>query len=66
MKGVSYLVDDDGNKTAVVLDLTKHRDLLEDIHDRMLVASRKHEPRETLEQVRKRLLTRQGSVKRNG
>jgi hypothetical protein len=66
MKGVSYLVDDDGNKTAVILDLSKHRRLWEDIHDRMLIESRKDEPRETLEQVKVRLLRRSSRAKRNG
>ena len=55
MKGVNFLVDDAGNKTAVILDLRRHRRVWEDIYDRMLIASRKDEPRESLEQVRKRL-----------
>jgi len=55
MKGVSYILDDAGNKTAVILDLRKHRGLWEDIYDRMLIESRRNEPRQTLEQVRKQL-----------
>lgn len=55
MKGISYLVDDAGNKTAVILDLRTHRRLWEDMYDRMLIDTRRHEPRETLDQVRKRL-----------
>jgi hypothetical protein len=58
MKGVSYLVDEAGNKTGVILDLRKHRRLWEDIHDRLLIESRRAEPRSSLEQVRKRLLRR--------
>jgi hypothetical protein len=58
MKGVSYLVDDTGNKTAVILDLRKHRRIWEDIYDRMLIESRRSEPRESLEQVRRRLSRR--------
>jgi hypothetical protein len=58
MKGVSYLVDEDGNKTGVVLDLRKHRRLWEDLHDRLLIDSRRAEPRASLDQVRKRLLRR--------
>jgi hypothetical protein len=58
MKGVSYLVDDEGRKTAVILDLRKHRGLWQDIHDRLLIESRRSEPRESLEQVRKRLARR--------
>lgn len=55
MKGVTYLVDEKGKRTGVVLDLKTHRQLWEDIQDRLLVASRKREPRETLEQVKRRL-----------
>jgi hypothetical protein len=58
MKGVSFLIDDAGKKTAVILDLRKHRRVWEDIYDRLLIASRKDEPRESLEQVRKRITRR--------
>jgi hypothetical protein len=62
MNGVSYLVDESGNRTAVILDLKKHRRLWEDIHDRLLIDSRRTEPRESLDQVKKRL-TRRRSAK---
>ncbi len=55
MKGISFLVNEAGDKTAVILDLRKHRRIWEDMYDLMLVESRKNEPRESLEQVRKRL-----------
>ena len=55
MKGVSFLINEAGDKTAVILDLRKHRRLWEDMYDRLLVEARRHEPRESLEQVRKRL-----------
>jgi hypothetical protein len=55
MKGISYLIDDEGKKTAVILDLRKHRRIWEDMYDRLLIESRQHEPRETLEQVRRRM-----------
>jgi hypothetical protein len=58
MKGVNYLIDDAGNKTAVILDLRKHRRIWEDIYDSMLVESRRHEPRESIEQVRRRVSRR--------
>ena len=57
MKGINYLIDDAGRKTAVILDLRKHRRLWEDIYDRLLIESRRSEPRRSLEQVRKRLLS---------
>ncbi len=58
MLGVQFLVDDRGNKTAVVIDLKKNAELWEDFYDRALARSRQHEPRETLAAVRKRLLKR--------
>ena len=58
MSGVSYLVDDAGRKTAVILDLRKHRRIWEDFYDRLLVESRRGEPRYSLGQVEKRLARR--------
>ncbi len=55
MKGVQFLVDETGEKTAVLIDLKSHRDLWEDFYDRALARSREGEPRETLESVKKRL-----------
>jgi hypothetical protein len=43
LNGVSFLVDDSGKKTAVILDLRKYRRLWEDIHDRLLIESRRRE-----------------------
>lgn len=64
MKGVSYLLDDEGNKTAVVLDLKRHRRVWEDVYDRLLIESRRKEPRESLETVSKRMVRR--SSRRHG
>jgi hypothetical protein len=58
VKGISYLVDESGEKTAVILDLRKHRRLWEDIHDRLLIESRRGEPRESLAEVKRRLARR--------
>ena len=55
MKGVQFLVDDSGNKTAVLIDLKKHARLWEDFHDLALARSREKEPRESLESVKRRL-----------
>jgi len=55
VKGISYLTDDAGNRMAVVLDLRKHRRLWEDISDCLRVESRRMEPRDSLETVRKKL-----------
>ena len=58
MEGVSYLTDDAGNRTAVVLDRRRHGRVWEDVCDRPLVECRRHEPRESLDSVRKRLAGR--------
>jgi hypothetical protein len=55
MKGVQFLVDEDGAKKAVVIDLKKNAELWEDFYDRALAQSRAHEPRESLESVKERL-----------
>ena len=59
MKGVQYLVDENGERTAVVIDLRKHRELWEDFYDRAVAEARKNEPRESLDSVKKRI-ARQG------
>jgi hypothetical protein len=55
MKGVQFLIDEEGRKTAVLIDLKKHAALWEDFCDCTLAQSREREPRETLESVEKRL-----------
>ena len=54
MTGISYMVNDAGEKTAVVLDLRKHRRIWEDFYDRLLIEARRQEPRESLAEVRHR------------
>jgi len=68
MSGVSYLVDDAGKKTGVILDLRKHRRIWEDIYDHLLIDSRSNERRYSLEEVRKRLArrSRQAHAKAHG
>lgn len=52
------MVDEAGRKTAVILDLHKHWRLWEDMSDRLLIESRRKEPRLSLEKVRKKLTRR--------
>ena len=58
MRGVQFLVDDDGEKTAVLIDLKKNANLWEDFYDVAVARSRDKEPRESLESVRRRLRLR--------
>jgi len=65
VKGVKFVIDEQGEKTAVVIDLKKHGDLWEDFYDSAVAHARRDEPRETLEWVKRRL-TRRGKRRRNG
>ncbi len=56
MKGVQFVVDDQGERTAVVIDLSVHGELWEDFLDAALAKDRRNEPRESLEQVRRKVL----------
>jgi hypothetical protein len=58
MKGVQFLVDEKGEKSAVLIDLKWHSELWEDFYDRAIARSREREPRESLESVKKRLRER--------
>jgi len=65
VKGIQFLVDDTGEKKAVLIDLKKYGDLWEDLYDSILVQDRQDEPRESLDVVRERL-RRKGKLNRNG
>jgi PHD/YefM family antitoxin component YafN of YafNO toxin-antitoxin module len=55
MMGTQFIVDESGNKTAVILPLEDYEELLEDIHDLTVIAERKNEPTISLEELKKRL-----------
>lgn len=55
MSGISFLVNERGEKTAAVIDLQKRGELWEDFYDTLLAESRAREPRESLGSVRQRL-----------
>lgn len=50
-----FLIDANGNKTAVLIDLKKHRQLWEDFYDLMIVESRRDEPRVDWQAAKRRL-----------
>ena len=56
--GVRFVVDEAGEKTAVVIDLRENSALWEDFYDRALARQRRREPRESLAQVKARLRPR--------
>lgn len=55
MKGIQFVVDDKGGKTAVLIDLQEHGELWEDFYDCLIARARADEPRETLAEVREKL-----------
>ena len=55
MKGIQYVIDDKGRKQAAVINLEIYGHLWEDIHDILIVESRKNEPRMKWKEVKKRL-----------
>lgn len=64
IRGVKFLRDKAGEKTAVVIDLRRNRVLWEDFVDVAVSKSRAGEPRERLDSVRARL-QRAGRLKRS-
>lgn len=56
MKGIQYIIDDNGEKTAVIIDLKEHQEIWEDFLDIMTAEVRANEPRISLEEVEKELL----------
>ncbi len=55
MKEIQYVVDENGDKTAVVIDLKKHGELWEDLYDRLIAQERENHPRESLTEVKQHL-----------
>ena len=52
MKGIQYVVDPDGTKRAVVIDVIENAEIWEDFYDTVVSKEREDEPRESLEKVR--------------
>lgn len=65
LRGVKYLRDAKGRRTAVVIDLRRNRALWEDFADVATARARASEPKESLAAVRVRLI-RAGRLKRSG
>lgn len=56
VKGVQFLIDDEGERKGVLIDLSLHGELWEDFFDAALAEDRKDEPRESLQEVRRKVL----------
>ena len=53
MTGISYMVDEDGKKTAAVVDLRRHGQAWADFYDGLVSDARAKEPRESLADVKR-------------
>ena len=54
-KRIRFLVDETGRKTSVVLPIKRYDELIEDLADLAVIAERKNEPAQALEEVIQRL-----------
>lgn len=58
MTGIQFITDETGQKTAVVIDLKKHKALWEDLQDVLVSRSRRYEKRILLAAVKADLIKR--------
>ena len=59
-KGLKYIHDKKGNKTAVVVPLNKYVKLLEDLDDLRTIRKRRNEKTSPLAEVKKRIRNKYG------
>jgi PHD/YefM family antitoxin component YafN of YafNO toxin-antitoxin module len=50
-----YIVDEKGERSAVVVPIEEYDELLEDLHDLAVIADRRDEPTITHEELKRRL-----------
>jgi len=58
VKGVEFVIDESGEKKAVLIDLKRHGEAWEDFYDALRAQERKSEPRESLDDVKEKVLDR--------
>ena len=63
--GIEFLIDRNGRKKAVLIDLKKHKGLWEDLFDAYIAHQRRSEPRDSLATV-KRLVVAKAKRKARG
>ena len=50
-----YIVDEKGERTAVILPIEEYEELLEDLHDLAIIAERRDEPTINFQEIKRRL-----------
>lgn len=61
MDGIQYIVTEQGDKTAVLIDLKKYKSIWEDFYDLLVAKSRENESRVSLQDVKDKLI-KQGKL----
>ncbi len=56
MVGIKFVTNRKGQKTAVIINLRKHKQTWEDFYDAMIVEERKHEPRITFQAFKEKMV----------
>ena len=56
IEGLRFLFDERGRQTAVLFDVKSNPELWEDFYDTLLAKKRSNEPRESLADVRRKLI----------
>lgn len=52
---IQYIVDEKGERTAVILPVGEYQEILEDLHDLAVIAERREEPTVTFEELKTKL-----------
>ena len=50
-----FVIDEKGKKTGVILPIEEYEELLEDLHDLVVIAERRDEPTMSFEELKERL-----------
>jgi len=58
MKGINFVIDSDGKKVAVLIDLKRLQEIWEDFYDCLLVEERKSEPTKSLKELERKIGTK--------
>lgn len=56
MKGIQFVVDDKGERQAVLISLRHHRKLWEDFRDLIIAHEREREPSEPFDEVKRTVI----------
>jgi hypothetical protein len=55
LKGIKFVVDEEGERESVLIDLKRHGEVWEDFYDAAIARQRRNEPRESLTEVKRKL-----------